>query len=64
MKMVNESLFMFAFRSPNPLYQVHIIIIAAASVNMTKPANAYNVLATVNNIFSKNIKVHTDNKKP
>ena len=34
------------------------------SVNMTKPASAYNVLAMVNNIISKNIKVHTDNKNP
>ena len=33
-------------------------------VNMTKPASAYNVLAMVNNILSKNIEVRTDNKNP
>ena len=31
---------------------------------MTKPSCAYNVLAMVNNILSKNIKNHTDNKDP
>ena len=33
-------------------------------VNMTKPSSVYNVLAMVNTILSKNIKVHTDNKGP
>ena len=33
-------------------------------IYMSKPASAYNVLAMVNNIISKNIKVHTDNKNP
>ena len=31
---------------------------------MTKPSSVYNVLAMVNTILSKNIKVHTDNKGP
>ena len=33
-------------------------------VNITKPSSAYNVLAMVNTILSKNIKFYTDNKDP
>ena len=33
-------------------------------IYMSKPASAYNVLAMVNNIISKNIQVHTENKNP